>query len=335
MPPIEPKEIRRHRSRAGLDGLEALAPRHLYLQAFVGLLLFLGGAGVLWSWWVEGAGAGLRPLLSEPKGGFGLALLISGAACWVPLRMWRSLPAARAAATENLAPWQADHAWDPTGIGSDLDRVSWFRAAWHLVGTAFLIPLLTSEELGVRLLGLFATLYLGYLWAKALYRLLRRMKFGPSRLRFARCPFPVGDELVVYLQDLDRLKGARLVTVTLRFVAEESEWRTSGQGRRKMWVRYCAFEEVRTFRPRDLPFGSGEPARLVRFYRGADPEAELALRFDLPPNPTLLDARPKKEQLFETRLGTPPPRYWELEVEADLPGIDYAALFVLPVYPAR
>lgn len=73
----------------------------------------------------------------------------------------------------------------------------------------------------------------------------------------------------------------------------------------------------------------------LRFVRPADPEAELPLRFQLPENPTLLDSRPKKEQLFETRLGTNPPRYWELEVKADLPGIDYAALFVLPVYPAR
>jgi hypothetical protein len=335
MPPIERKEIRTPRSRAQLDGVEALERKHLYFLASLGLVLFLGGGAILWSWLVQGAVEGLRGFLSGPNAFFGLALMVSGVACWVPLRVRSSRPGPPLATMPAPAPWQADHPWDTSGIDSDLDDVSWFRAAWHLVATAFLIPLLFSENLGPRLLGLPVALYLGYLWAKALYRLLRRTKFGPSRLRFARCPFPVGGELVAYLPDLDRLKGARNVTATLRFVAEENEWRKAPQGQRKVWVRYCTFEEVRTFQPRDLPFGTGEPARLVRFYRRPDPEAELPLRFELPENPTLLDSRPKKEQLFETRLGTNPPRYWELEVKADLPGIDYLAPFVLPVYPAR
>jgi hypothetical protein len=35
---------------------------------------------------------------------------------------------------------------------------------------------------------------------------------------------------------------------------------------------------------------------------------------------------------FGTRLSEAPARYWELEVKADTPGLDFGALFLLPVY---
>jgi hypothetical protein len=40
------------------------------------------------------------------------------------------------------------------------------------------------------------------------------------------------------------------------------------------------------------------------------------------------------EKGFETRLSERPPRYWELEVLAETPGIDFNAFFFLPVYKA-
>jgi hypothetical protein len=169
-------------------------------------------------------------------------------------------------------------------------------------------------------LGFAAIAYFG----KAIYLGVRRGKFGPSRLRFAQCPFWLGEELTVYLQDLDRLKGARSVTATLRFIAEEHEWRSAGRGLKEVWVRYARVEEVRAFKPEELPFVSGAPARLLRLARKAVPGAELPLRFELPANPR-----------FETHLASNPPCYWELEVRADLPGIDYRALFLLPVYARR
>jgi hypothetical protein len=49
----------------------------------------------------------------------------------------------------------------------------------------------------------------------------------------------------------------------------------------------------------------------------------LALSFPFP-----ADAAP-------TRLSERPPRYWELEIGAEVPGIDYQGRFLLPVYAVR
>jgi hypothetical protein len=44
------------------------------------------------------------------------------------------------------------------------------------------------------------------------------------------------------------------------------------------------------------------------------------VRFPIPPDaPT-------------TELGARPPRYWELELSAEVPGVDFGARFLVPVY---
>ena len=48
--------------------------------------------------------------------------------------------------------------------------------------------------------------------------------------------------------------------------------------------------------------------------------SSLELKFTLPENG------------IETRLSERPPRYWELELLAEAPGIDFMAFFLLPVY---
>ena len=35
---------------------------------------------------------------------------------------------------------------------------------------------------------------------------------------------------------------------------------------------------------------------------------------------------------YSTGLGERPPRYWELEIEGNAPGVDYKAGFLVPVY---
>ena len=54
------------------------------------------------------------------------------------------------------------------------------------------------------------------------------------------------------------------------------------------------------------------------------PTGEVAIAFDLPDEP-----------LWANRLGELPIRYWELAVDAEAPGVDFATSFVLPVYAAR
>ena len=50
-------------------------------------------------------------------------------------------------------------------------------------------------------------------------------------------------------------------------------------------------------------------------------DAGVPVTFLLPPSKDL-----------STSLSERPPRYWELKVEADTPGVDYEATFLVPVY---
>ncbi len=93
------------------------------------------------------------------------------------------------------------------------------------------------------------------------------------------------------------------------------------QGKSNTVVCYSVFEEARSFQPGSLDFGVGEPARFFQLFRKADARATLDLFFQLP------------AEDLGTALSASPPRYWELEVKAETAGVDYAATFLLPVYP--
>jgi len=54
--------------------------------------------------------------------------------------------------------------------------------------------------------------------------------------------------------------------------------------------------------------------------------------FDLRPGQSIRIAFDVPEGEYETRLSERPPRFWELEVAADTPGIDCRARFLVPVY---
>ena len=53
----------------------------------------------------------------------------------------------------------------------------------------------------------------------------------------------------------------------------------------------------------------------------AEPSGKLSLEWDLP-----------DEQELTATLSQRPARFWELEVKADTPGVDYHSRFLLPVY---
>jgi hypothetical protein len=321
MPTIRRREIRPYRSRAHPGGLN---PENPYLLAFLGGVYALTGVFIVWSAFVqtvdrEPAGLGVRLAC----GIAGLGTIVFGAFFWRPLWSRHDRPALARVEAEGVGvePWSADREWDSSGADSDLDHLLRKDLAWPLLVSVFLSPVTWALDQGALVRGLIAGVLFAVLWEKPLYFVARRWKFGPSRLRFGHCPFWLGDELTVYLQDLDRLKGARRVTATLRLIVEERERLGTGKRPEEVWVPFTRFEEVRTLRPEELPFGSGAPARLLRFARRAETGTELALRFELPANPRL-----------GTHLVSNPPSYWELEVKADLPGIDYHARFLLPVY---
>jgi hypothetical protein len=236
-------------------------------------------------------------------GSFGLAFLLAGL-----LLLANGFRGARAAARRRAlagAPlWERDFPWDPTGARDRAGaRVgSAFVAAIFLA--VFLVPFnfwafLSGEgplpvKLFVGLFDLILLLVVGH----AGYRLGQLLKYGKSRLSFPRFPFFLGERLHVVFSP-NRFAQLRF---TLRHVEERFEQHGHGRNRTTSLVCYELYRDERTAEP-----GALEP--------------EVRVAFDLPAEPHL-----------SNRLDAPPIRYWELLVEADEPGLDFATTFVLPVY---
>ncbi|MBK9516219.1 MAG: hypothetical protein IPO09_02490 [Anaeromyxobacter sp.] len=214
-------------------------------------------------------------------------------------------------------PWLADHPWRREGALDESGR----EARQALLGGGLLVgvgsavgaAILPGAPGGLALLpalvvGVFLAVGFWLLW-RGVRAVLRRARHGVAELRFARLPFFLGEPLEVTL--VRDGATARLEGLTARLTCLEERWG----------------EPVG--RPHD-PAGPPGGRRLERVERWSATRAvaggggaRLPIRFDLPaPGPGVLG----------TALSEVLPRYWELELWADLPGPDFHAVFLVPVY---
>jgi hypothetical protein len=136
----------------------------------------------------------------------------------------------------------------------------------------------------------------------AVYLMGQRAKYGVAMLRFRRFPFHPGGEVELHLARPMRLAGVAAPEARLRCVQERYETRQSGTSRSRVVVSHEMWSATRA----------------AEFRRG-----EYVWRFDLPAH------------VPGTALSERPPRYWELELAIEMPGLDYAGTFLVPVYEDR
>ena len=211
-------------------------------------------------------------------------------------------------------PWRWDHPWDESGIRDDARRrpIAW---GLRLVSLAlFLVPfnaLVFSDELpwwgrlGFGLVtGVFdlLALYVLYRLVRSLVQLIR---YGSGGLRYARFPFYLGETLDVTLRSARELPSGTL-SATLRLVLERYENRGTRTDASPTAVAYALYSGEET-----VAVPAGVAGRALG----------VSLSFRLP------------EDLPSTDLTGLPLIYWELEV--NVPGTDYEATFLVPVYSRR
>ena len=210
-------------------------------------------------------------------------------------------------------PWFCDYPWDTRraesgGLGAVVRGFVVF-AFMALFLSMFNWWAFFSDDgpLPVKLIvGLFDLIALLVLFG-AFYSLFQYFKYGTSRLHFARFPFRPGHSLEAGLEANRRLLSAPTIGLTLRFIEEVMEThRTPRHGTRTTTALYCLHEIKQDLSVRQFDSGSSE--------------AEIPISIRLP------------EGDYASRLLESPRRYWELEVKAETPGIDYAARFLIPVY---
>ncbi len=211
--------------------------------------------------------------------------------------------------TRAASPWLWDYEWQALGISDNkIKKVLHGLIMLTVVGT-FLAPFhwwaFVSDDgrMMVKIMVVFFDLVFGlgggyyFFHNLALY-----LKYGNSRLRFSNFPFLLGDKLSVSLMGLP--SEINQLQLDLRFIEEKYETRQRGNSKESRVVCYQLFHEARTLQGREVA-----------------PSGKLSLEWDLP-----------GESELTSTLSQRPARFWELEVKADTPGVDYYSRFLLPIY---
>jgi hypothetical protein len=301
--PANSVELRTHsaRSQIALNGRPAVA---------FGALFVLAGSGVMAQSFLASS-----ERMHAPRGVIGMVgLVFALAGLFVVVNgiadIVRKRAVAQRAAASPDEPWWWDYEWQRDGIGNDTRReiikafavaafLELFLAPFHWIG--FVSP----QRLWIFGVGalLFDCVAIGMV-VRGTRLLLMRRRYGPSWLRFGGFPFHTGERLNASLDGFGGLAALPALNATLRCVQERYETRGTGENRNTRVVCYALWSASAT---------------IARSRKGT-----FEIAFDLP-----ADAP-------SSAVSERPARYWELVLDTgDVPGIDYSASFLVPVYAPR
>lgn len=307
-PDTERKELHGHMSRSG-------ATAHNWMAWIVGIpAMFAGSAMVLAALDFIPAGIGRNAWVLQMFG-----WMFAGSGVWLSISgvrgMWHRSRVARMREFHPGEPWYYEYPWRREGMPDDTLKRIRGSILGCLFFTFFLVPfnyILFSENLGWFVL--FPAVIIGIFDLVAVAMIvglvglvIRYFKFGTSYLRFKQIPFRLGDELQVQLEPSTGIRDAKRFKFELRCVQEAYEVKHHGKNAAPQIVCYQIWADSLT----TDTSGSVQPGEF------------MPISFQLPNDPKL-----------STDLGSRPPRFWELDISAETPGVDYGATFVVPVYSA-
>ncbi len=207
------------------------------------------------------------------------------------------------------SPWSWDFVWNPDGVRDDLVEQLFGRAWMLFYGIGIMGPL--SWMIIVYGSGFYGTyfllmmsiiIFMDLIFIAAVllftYQSLKYLKYGISKIKFLDFPFFLQGEIKAQLNNLP--KKISQMTLDLRFIQEEHIYK----GKDYICKYFQLYKETKTF------------VEVPEKWDGV-----LLIEWELP-----------SQQEFATTLNKQPSNYWELEVKAETPGIDYHSRFLLPIY---
>jgi hypothetical protein len=278
-----------------------------------GTVFVLAGTGIVL--------VGTRVFEVDPEGvhapywvitAMGVCFALAGLVLWgMTLRQYRAQryhQAMLAAHPGNIA--LLDRPWDRSG-----ERTPRFARAWRTVASAaglslFLAPFNwwaflsdDSNWLVIGVTSLFDLVAL-FVWWEGLRLTLQGLRFGGARLEYRAFPYSREGRITLRWWPPRGLTSANKGQLTLRVVREWYEQHGSGKQRtvelvhEQQWAGTWSLAQVHDFQP----------------------ERPVELTFDLPPG------------LPPSALSAERPVFWEFEVVMDIPGVDFEATYLVPVY---
>jgi hypothetical protein len=207
-------------------------------------------------------------------------------------------------------PWLYDFHWRREGIAFSAFDDMLERLLAAMVWTTFLVPF-AWVGMNVRgawpflaAVGIFGLLGLifWFRWAEMLVDLLR---YGNSFLAYESLPFALGGMLRARLRSPHHISAIDELTLTLRCVEERYVTTGVGEDRATRVVCYETYKDVMRCDRDRLAGLAGN---------------EISIEFRLPSDQPA------------TNLSATPPTYWEIEARGKARGVDYEAVFLVPVY---
>jgi hypothetical protein len=207
-------------------------------------------------------------------------------------------------------PWLYDFHWRRDGIAFSAFDDMLERLLAAMVWTTFLVPFawvganVNGAWPFLAAVGIFglAALIFWFRWAQMLLDLLR---YGNSFLHYESLPFALGGTLRARLRSPHHVSAIDQLTLTLRCVQEQYVTTGTGRDRSTQVVCYEIYKDVTTW-DRDRLTGLAGNAIPIEFLLPTDQPA--------------------------TNLAATPPTYWEIEAKGQARGVDYEAVFLVPVY---
>lgn len=248
--------------------------------------------------WVLGVAGGVFFLA-------GLAVFLNGIVGMI--RLVRSKSRSEAHPDE---PWFADYDWNPEGITSRQGT----SLIVHLFGFGITVGLLsvmnwvalTQEGAGLFLFvaGIFDLIFVGVMGV-LVKMMIARFKYGRPVLEFGEFPARPGKPLRLRVVSHQDVGEADSMVATLRYIEERYETRGTGKNRSQVVVCYQQYSDKQELH--------GSDARKIAF-------GGLELEFRLP------------DDAQSSNLRGRPANYWDLELRAEVPGVDFVHRFLVPVY---
>ena len=305
---ISPKRLKRNQEATGVHTGWSAAGYLLFGLPFIAV-------GV----WTGGMGFGLIPhdpeKLNAPLwslGVFGTVFGAGGLMVWT-MAFRRLQLKGKLKAMQVLYPGDPameDYPWDRTGFSPP----RWAPVRNAAFGLGFMVIFLSffnwwafasgDGPMLVKIsVGFFDVLLIGGVF-HTIYIALQALKFGETRLLYEQFPYGADEVVELKIQVPPVLREARSAKLSLRGIREFYEVTGSGKNRSKRLVHEAHFEGTQELTKKDLGQWSNQ----------------ISTFWALPAD------------LRETDLTSSEPFYWELELALDLPGIDLAQRYLLPVY---
>lgn len=233
-------------------------------------------------------------------------------------------------------PWMRDYPWDTDGVADHLARSTLAALVGVFITTLFaaifVTLALTLFEGILPTIFAFAMAAICLLLLKQyLTPLLVRRKYGLSRVRFERFPYRGDHDLSLRVHCNRPIHSSESINCTLRCIERELKMtdelhpgHSSGSTRRRKRVLINCHQLY-------------AETRNVDHFDASRLGTDFTVQFQPPPPDlgTRLNAAPASHPNTDSaaRLTAAPARYWELDVTASTPGLDYRALFLIPFYP--